>query len=245
MSVDLQPALTKPDIKKHLVAVVIGQEPVLIRTHGEDVFPVEAAEDCMRQLQALIDQAMASKMPYDDFRFSLVRAMKMYKTNPRLAFNATVDSLNGIGAMLQPYTWIEGEDAEPHSFSEVALNEAASRGAFLMLNTESAPPAQGYAAQYRFTAPAEDMYNVWVACSTPGPSTSPFIWLMDTGQPVSGSEAVPVGVPYLGDGSRSVRQVPAVARFADRHALPVHSRGSRQASSRYRVGQHAAQVPGG
>jgi hypothetical protein len=69
----------------------------------------------------------------------------------------------------------------------------------LNLNATSKPGVAGYGAEFKFSVPVDDTYNVWVSCAPPGPQTSPFAWLVDTDQSHTSAEAQVVGSTYLGN----------------------------------------------
>lgn len=191
----------KLDLKRKAVEVLVPDTPIVIRGNENEVFPAEAAEDAIGLLKGLVAQAEAAKLP-DAFSFRLKsdRATNMYKLkDSRIAYAMAADAINGIVPSVQPYTWQEGERADSHTFSEIVPNPAASGEAYLNLNATSRPGVAGYGAEYKFTVPADDSYNVWVACSPPGPLTSPFAWLIDTDQSHLSGEASVVGSAYLGN----------------------------------------------
>ncbi len=196
---DDTPIPFKLNAKARTLTLMLDEHPAVIHGGGEEVFPTEAVEDVMKQFQALIAQADAQKIPAEQYRFRLSTAARIYQRAPKAAFMGVAEALNSLGGAIQPYTWIEAERAEPHSFSEVTPDDAASGGACLALNTAIRPPAEGYGAQYSFSVPADDMYTVWVSCTPPGAQTSPFAWAVDTMEPQTSAEAVQVGTPYLGD----------------------------------------------
>jgi hypothetical protein len=198
-SAEGQPLPIKKDTKKGIVSLLMDDRPVVLRGIQE-VFPMEAAEDAIKQLRALISQGVEAKLPVEEYGRQLNLAeekMRSKPPEPNVAMMMASDGLNRIIAVVQPYLWREAELADSHTFTEVALNEAASGGATLLLNTQAKPGREGYGAQFKFNAAAEDVYAVWLACSPPGPETSPFVWFVDSGQPHSVAEAQPRGASYL------------------------------------------------
>jgi hypothetical protein len=191
----------KLDLKRKAVEIVVPATPIIVRGNENEVFPAEAAEDALGLLKGLVDQAETAKLP-DAFSFHLKadRAVNMYKLkDPRMAYAMAADAINGIVPSLQPYTWQEAERADSHTFSEIVQNPAASGEAYLNLNATAKPGVAGYGAEFKFNVPADDSYNVWVACMPPGALTSPFAWLVDTDQAHLSSEASVVGSTYLGN----------------------------------------------
>jgi len=199
---DGQKVQTQIDLKNRTVTLTVSEMPVIIRARGQDVTPIEAAEDSIKQLRALVLEGLAAQRPVEQYRAKLSRAeqnMKSKRPEPRLAYMLATEALNDIVDIVQPYTWFEAEQANPHSFSEIVGSEAASGGAYLVLNTDTRPPREGFAAQFRFNVPEEDTYALWVACTPPGSHVSPFAWMVDTGQARTSADAATVGAPYLAD----------------------------------------------
>ncbi len=189
----------KLDLKHKSIETVVPETPIIIRGNESEVFPAEAAEDALVLLKALVSQAETAKLP-DAFSFKLKadRAFNMYKLkDSRMAYAMAADAINSIVPSVQPYTWQEAERADSHTFSEVVSNPAASGEAYLNLVASSRPGAAGYGAEYKFAVPVDDSYNIWIACSPPGPLTSPFVWLVDTDQSRTSAEASIIGAPYL------------------------------------------------
>ena len=200
LTADMRPIETKVNLKKRTVTFVIDKNPVVIRGAGEDLLPLEAVDDCLQQLHALMLEAESGKIPVHEARNSFESALRSMKNNqPRLAFMSAVDGLNKAGAALQPYSWIEAESAQTHTFSESIQDGAASAGGFLSLNTETSPPGAGYAAEFRFSVPRDDVYMVWAAATPSNSEASPFYWTIDADEPQTSAQAVPVGGSYLHD----------------------------------------------
>lgn len=196
------PVTTKIDEKKHTITLTMDEKPLVIRAGGQEITPIEAAEDAVKQLRTLVAEGLAAKRVVEQYRAKLSSAdqhLRSRQPEPRLAYIMAMEALNDIVGLMQPYTWIEAEQTALHSFSEAVGLEAASGGGYLILNTETKPPREGYGAQYRFEVPADDLYTLWVACTPPGPSASPFAWIVDTGQARASTEAQTVGSPYLAD----------------------------------------------
>lgn len=189
----------KPDLKKKMIPVMLDENPVIIRNNESEVFPSEVAEDTLMLLKGLVAQAEAAKLGEAfSYRLRLDHAMNNYKLRDnRLAYAIAGEAVAGIVTILQPYTWVEAERAENHTFTEVTNNKTASGEAYLNLNAEGRPGNSGYGAEYKFTVPVDEEYTVWIACSPPGPQTSPFAWIIDTGQGHLSSESRIVGAPYL------------------------------------------------
>jgi hypothetical protein len=194
------PVKFKADNKKRMVTLEMGDTPLIIKgNESENTYPMEAVEDAILMLKALVAQATEQKLPEaQDFKFRLDRAETNYKLkSQRMAFLQAAEAVNGILQVLQPYTWLEAERAAIHTFSEAPGNPAASGEGYLALNTDARPGNSGYGAEYRFNVPSNDTYSLWIACTPPGPNTSPFVWLIDNGQARSSADAAPAGAPYM------------------------------------------------
>lgn len=193
------PVPIKPDVKQRMARLVVSEMPVLLNTQGQEVFPIEAVEDSLRQLRALVAQAQAEKVPNQDFRYMLETAEARYRRRDMAAAcGLCQQALAGIVELMQPYSWREVERAAVQTFTEVVPDGGASGGMYLSLNTSSTPPRDGYSFQLSFRAPADDTYTVWLACSPPSPGVSPFAWVVDTGETHVSTEAKAVGDTFLG-----------------------------------------------
>jgi hypothetical protein len=197
---DGTPVELKADVKGRTVRLLIGDLPVLVKAQGQEVFPVEAVEDSLKQLRALVNKAAADKLPAQDYRYMLDTAEERLKRKDMaVALGMCQQALSGIVELMQPYSWCEVEHASVQTFTEVVPVTGASAGMFLSLSTTGHPPRDGYSVQLRFRVPADDTYSVWLACSPPSASVSPFAWVVDTGETRLSSEAKPSGGTFLGD----------------------------------------------
>ena len=229
---DGRPVATKPNLKKRYVTLVMDRTPVVIRGVGDDFLPLEAIDDSLQQLHVLLAEAESAKIPVHEARNSFDSALRSLKNEqPRLAFLSVVDGLNKAGGAMQPYTWIEAEGGT-HTFSEAAPNEAASGGGLLVLNTEAGATGAGYQAQYRFSVPRDDMYMIWAAVTPPGPDASPFYWTIDSDEPQTSGQAVPVGGAYLHDRLTWLRLGRAKLRKGD-HTLTLRVTDKASGSGRF------------
>lgn len=188
------------DMKNRVVQLVVPETPILIRAQGQQVFPIDTIADALQQVRDLIAQAQAQKVPVQDVRYLFDAAEARFRRKDMVAaFGLAQQAMAAIVELMQPYAWREVEHAAIHTFTEVVPTEGASQGMYLSLNTNSAPPRDGYSFQLRFRVMADDKYTVWLACSPPSPTSSPFAWVVDTGETRLSSEAEAVGNTYLGD----------------------------------------------
>jgi hypothetical protein len=194
------PVPIKADVKGRIARLTIPETPIILKTQGQDVFPIEAVEEAMRQLRALVVQAQVEKIPNQDFRYMLETVEGRYRRKDMAtAYGLCQQALSGIVEVMQPYSWREVEQATVQTFTEVVPDAGASGGMYLSLNTTAAPPRDGYSFQIPFRAPADDTYTVWLACSPPSPTVSPFAWVVDTGETHLSTEGKVVGETFLSD----------------------------------------------
>ncbi len=197
LTYDGLPIELKANVKDRIARLSIGPEPVLVRTAGQDVFPIEAVEDTLAQLKTLVDRALQDKMPAQDFRYMLDTAeARLKRKDVSVAFEMARQGLAGIVDLMRPYFWVEAEHAAVQTFTEAAPSAGASGGMYLSLDTAAEPPRGGYSFQLPFRVPADDTYTVWLACATPAPTTSSFAWVVDTGETQTSATARPVGETY-------------------------------------------------
>lgn len=232
-TVDGTPLPLKVDKKKKTATLVIGDEPIILRKNDQATLPIEAVEDAIKQLRWLIAKALADGLPALDYRYQLERAERFYKANDMLrAYSILQDAIARLVETSLPYTWVEAEAAEKHTFTEMPRLEGASSANILVLNTTLKPEGDGYAAEYQLSVPAEGEYTVWVACSPPGPQASPFLWSIGTGQRRSSTEARVVGEPFLG--GRFVWMNLGIAPLkAGRHPFTLIVNETAEATGRY------------
>ncbi len=218
---------------KYTVVVPVGSTPIILKTGGQTLFPVESAQDMVKQLAVLVAMGMDQHLPVEQYRLTLDRTLMALKEHePDIAFGLAEGAISQILSEVKPYIWIEGEQASSQTFGEVVDDPPASGGAFLRLNTNRAPAEEGYAAQYLFTVNRSDIYNIWVACTPPGPNTSPFVWLVDTGQPSLPESNAPTGFPYL-ENRFAWQKIGEAQLNPGQHSLTI--RVTQPANGRYRL----------
>lgn len=197
---DGSPVPIKRSLKSREISLMMDTVPTVFRGVGEEMFPVEAAEDTLRQIQALYAQGKAMKLPVGQLDATIVRTTQAIKRdNNPLALSTGLTALNELISIVQPYFWLEAERADVQTFSEVRDDEAASGRKYLSLNTDARPGRDGYSAQYNFFVNESDTYTLWVAATPPGPNTSPFAWVLDTAQAQDSRSAVVTGAPYMSE----------------------------------------------
>jgi hypothetical protein len=199
-SVDGTPLKFKIDPKKKVCSIKIDEIPVVFRTGGQEMYPVEAIEDTLSEAGVLIKKGKADKQPVDTLDLGLTRAETNYRHGDMgMAMSMASNVLGQLIELMQPYSWIEVEGAEAHTFSEAASIPSASNSSVLQLNTTSRPPREGYTVQIKFTVPEDDKYTFWLSGTPPGQGASPFAWVIDTGDPVTSDLATLSGTSFLSD----------------------------------------------
>jgi hypothetical protein len=194
------PVEIKADVKARTARLIVRETPIVIRTAGQEAFPIEAVEDALRELRGLVSEAQALKLPAQDFRYRLDTAEARYRhRDMATAFAMCSQALAAIVDLMQPYSWHDAEYAAAHTFTEVMSDAGASGGMYLALSATAAPPRDGYSLQLAFRVPADGSYDVWLACTPPAPTVSPFAWIVDSGQTQTSAEGVVVGSTYLAD----------------------------------------------
>lgn len=192
-------------VNKTQIQVIFGREPIVFKTGGQELVPVQAAADALIQLDILArlaHQAKAQDSAYSSVE--LQEAASLYKArNYSGAFAAARQQIDTLMADsdVAPYVWLEGESTPFHNFSEVAPNTEASGGGFLRLSTPNpcSRTPHVYAARYAFSVPQDTDYDIWMAGTPPGPTTSPFAWYLDRSQAQDPADPKPQGLLYLSD----------------------------------------------
>lgn len=192
------PIKGKVDMKKRTLTVMMDENPLIIRTIGQDVFPLEAAQDALKQLQSLIDLGVAEGIPVEQFRYYLERAESNYHlNNQETSFLMSAEAINNLVNIVEPFIWLEAENPTFYTFSDKVPLAGASGGYALSLDTASPPGNDGYMAQYKIHVTKPDLFTVWVSGTPPGNNASPFIWNFDSDQPHNSSDAKVEGVPWF------------------------------------------------
>lgn len=239
---DGTPVEIKIDQKARTARLIVGADPVIIRSGGQDIFPMEAVEDSLRELRAMIAEAQSQKLPTQDLRYRLDTAEARYRhRDMATAYLMSRQALEGIVELMQPYTWLEAEYAKVQTFTEVVADAGASAGMYLSLNTSSPPPRDGYTLQLPFRVPANDTYDVWIACTPPGPSVSPFAWIVGAGETRTSAEATVVGNTYLGDRFCWMK-LGSVALSAGNHTFTLRVTDRSSAGSAYALNVDAVLI---
>jgi hypothetical protein len=190
-------------VNKTGLVLRLDSTPTIIHTHGQHLVLQEAAEDALAQLEALMVVASNSKSPeVQNVKASLYRAQDDYvRKNFDSSYIFSRDGLNQLMDIVKPYLWIEGEaiSSKTHTFDEVAAHPEASGERYLRLSNSSPPGKYGYGAHWEFDVPTDGRYNVWMACSVPGPSISPIRWAIDGAPNLDPADMKPHGPLYAGD----------------------------------------------
>ncbi len=189
-------------ISKDVIEVVLDDKPTIFVPNKQTLFPAEAAFDTIIQFQGLTDIGVRQKVTTGLQERARLEQAKNYfaQRNFEIAFIQSRPELDEIIDHTVPYIWIEGERPfrDIHTFTEVALNVEASRGSYLKLQAQSPPGRFGYGVRYNFDVLDDGRYNVWLAGSIPGRSTSPFRWRMNSEPERDPETKRVVGERYLG-----------------------------------------------
>ncbi len=192
------PVKGKIDMKKRTLTVMMDDNPLIFHTMGQDIFPLEAAQDALKQLKYLIDLGVSEGIPVEQFRYYLERADSNYHlNNQETSFLMSAEAINNLVNIVEPFIWQEAEDPSYYTFSDKAPLAGASGGYALSLDTASPPGSDGYMAQYKIHVTKPDQFTVWVSGTPPGNDASPFIWNFDSDQPHNSSDAKVVGAPWF------------------------------------------------
>ncbi len=181
----------------------LDSTPTVIETGTQRLILQEPAEDALAQLEALMVQAGGSKSPdVQNVKASLYRAQDDYvRKNFDAAYLFARDGLNQLMDVVKPYIWVEGEaiGSKAHTFDEVASHPEVSGERYLRLSNTNPPSKYGYGAHWEFDVVEDGRYNVWMACSVPGPAISPIRWAIDAAPNLDPADMKPHGSLYAGD----------------------------------------------
>ncbi|MDE2125994.1 MAG: hypothetical protein KGJ62_05330 [Armatimonadetes bacterium] len=186
---------------RNTLTVTLDSAPTVFFTEGQRLVPEEAASDTIVQLIALMQRATAGHVPtVDNVRPSLDRAQfAFHQKDYEQAYTFARSGLDDLTLSDLPYIWIEGENPfnNMQTFTQVASNPAASGDGYLLLDTSNAPGNAGYGARYVFDVPADGKYNFWMACTPPGPETSPIRWRLNSDPLQDVADPAAVGPLYM------------------------------------------------
>lgn len=171
-------------MSKDVIEIVLDEKPTILVPNKQTLFPAEAAFDAIAQFQGLTDLGVRQKVTTGLQERARLEQAKNYfaQRNFEIAYVQARPELDEIIDHTVPYIWIEGERPfrDIHTFTEVALNVEASRGAYLKLQAQTPPGRFGYGARYNFDVLEDGRYTVWMAGSIPGRATSPFRWRLNS-----------------------------------------------------------------
>jgi hypothetical protein len=235
-------------ISKTQIEVYFGSEPIVFETHvGQELVPIQAAGDALLQLNALAYQAHEGKAMGAAYgRVELDQAATFYKArNYSGAFAAARQQIDTLTSDpdVAPYVWLEAENTPYHNFTEIAPNPAASGGGFLRLSTPNScsKPPKTYAARFAFNVAADTEYEIWLACTPPGPTTSPFTWYLDRDAEQEPADPRPQGPLYLSDHFGWIRIGTAQLKHGQ-HALSLKVNGRAPATQLYSFSLDAVMI---
>ncbi len=190
-------------INKSEFTLRLDSTPTIIHTGAQRLILREAAEDALAQLESLMAVASHSKSTeVQNVKASLYHAQDDYmRGNFDPAYIFARDGLNQLMDIEKPYIWIEGEAVNPkvQTFDEVATHPEASGERYLRLSNPNPPTKYGYGARWEFDVVDDARYNIWMACSVPGPSISPIRWAIDAAPNLDPADLKPHGPLYAGD----------------------------------------------
>ena len=175
--------------KKGTFYVPVGADPIVISNVASIPLPLDAAEAAEKEALRLLKLAKEQGLSIDLMQERLFYAQKILEDTPEnsdLRYNTLARAIGEISYALQPFVWIEGENASTHTFDSIASDSESSGGSYLSLDTIRQPPSSGtdtkssYHADYKFSVNTANPFAVWIA-SSPTLSSSPFTWRIDNG----------------------------------------------------------------
>ena len=175
--------------KKGTYNIPVGADPIVISRVTSIPLPLDAAEAAEKEALRLLKLAKDQGLSIDLMRERLFYAQKTLEDTPEnadLRYNTLARAIAEISYALQPYVWIEGENAASYTFDSLISDSEASGGSYLSLDTTRQAPSSGadtesgYHAEYKFSVNTTNPYAVWIA-SSPTRSSAPFTWRIDNG----------------------------------------------------------------
>lgn len=229
----------RTEYKKGAWTVPVGADPILISRVASIPLPLDAAEaadkEAMRLLKLAKDQGLAVDLMQERL-FYAQKTLEDTTENADLRYNTLARAIAEISYALQPYVWIEGENATSYTFDSLISDSEASSGSYLSLDTARQPSSSGtdteggYHAEYKFSVNAPNPYAVWIA-STPTRNASPFTWQIDNGGENEVLDVTAEGGVYAGKFEWSHLGDATLSRGP--HTLTITVTGPRAGDHRY------------
>jgi hypothetical protein len=222
----------KVEKKKGAWTVPVGADPIVISHVGALPLPADAADaadkEATRLLKLAKDQGLATEL-YADRLFQIRNTIPTTARDSDLRYNAFAHLVADMTQTLQPFFWLEGEEASSHTFDALISDSEASGGSYLSLDTGRQPQsstgdAGGYRAEYTFSANSAGSYALWMAGSPPRDS-APFTYTLDGGGANPAEDAPTEGDLYAG--KFLWRRLGDVSLSRGRHTLTVTVTGPR------------------
>ena len=228
----------KVEKKKGVWVVPVGADPIVISRVATVPLPEDAADaadkEAMRLLKLAKDQGLATDL-YADRLFQIRNSIPTTPQDSDLRYNAFARLIDAMTQTLQPFLWLEGENATSYTFDSLVSDSEASGGSYLSLDTDRQPPsstgdAGGYQAEYPFSVNAAGSYALWMAGSPPRDS-APFTYTLDGGGANLGEDVMTEGGLYAGKFQWS--RLGDVTLSRGKHTLTITVTGPRERDGRY------------
>lgn len=226
-------------LKKGLFSISFpDKNPVIISSGGQQMDPIEAADDAITQLELLFKYASSIKSEG-------LEAAKVAREEARMEYlkhvypAANVAARNGIDRLLAdtaPYVWIEGEMFDGiTTFDDAPLLPGASKDRYLRVSNYNNPPRE-YAVHYPINIVAKGRYNIWMAATAPAADVSPFQWAIADNQRRDPADPNPHGALYANDKFGWILLGTANFDRPGSNKLAIYVTGRAPANGRYSFG---------
>ena len=219
--------------------VPLGPDPIIISHVGTVPLPLDAADAAEKEAARLLKLAKDQGIPitvYLDRLFKIRNTIPTTAQDADLRYNAFAHLVGDLTQTLQPFVWLEGENAASHTFDAPVSDSEASGGSYLAIDTDRLPPssngdgASGYRADYKFSVNATGSYALWIAAS-PANASSPFTYTIDGGSANPAEDAPASGNVYAGKFVWS--QLGDATLVHGPHTLTITLTGPRERDRRY------------
>ena len=222
--------------KKDVWTVPVGETPIVVSRVGTLPLPLDAAEAADAEATRLLKLAKDQGQAIELYRQRLFQVRNTISDSPRdadLRYNAFARLIGDLSQLLQPFVWLEGENASAYTFDSLVSDSEASGGSYLSLETDRPAPTGdsdgGYHADYKFSVNSTGSYALWMAGSLPADS-SPFTFAVDGGGANPAQSDTEGGV-YAGRFGWS--QIGTAALSRGTHTLTITATAPRERDGRY------------
>lgn len=221
--VQVSPASALGPLKKDILTLTIGPEPIRIVNLPNLPVPIDAVEETAKEAKELIKLARKRRMldaeRHDQNLTHLLLQQDPENPWPKLSELQAFAAMLRVG--LRTYAWIEAEHAVAYTFDEIDDYVGASNNHALMVGPRPDTASAAATATYTIDVNESGTYQIWAA-ATPG---APLTFRMDS-QPLGDTPVAPQSAGSSYSGGRLIwTRFGPVTLTRGRHTLEMRADG--------------------